>query len=82
MRSTALVAALLAFSVTAAAAKDLTWLEEQALDLGMVIIGGGIFVAWFSAGVWAAKSDRNGLAWIIGLSPIVILVLSFAGVFR
>lgn len=57
-------------------------MDEIAQEIGYAVIGGLFFIGWFYFGTKAADSGHNTLAWIIGLGPIAILILSFFGVFR
>jgi hypothetical protein len=57
-------------------------MDDVALEIGRVVIGGALFAGWFAAGIKAADSGHNVLAWIIGLTPPVLFVLGLAGAFR
>lgn len=52
-------------------------MDEFARQIGYGIIGGGFLYAWFVAGVKAAESGRELLAWVIALVPPLVLVAYF-----
>lgn len=50
-------------------------MDELALQIGYTVIGGAFLYGWFVSGVKAAESGREVLAWIIGLTPPILVVI-------